>query len=137
MEGVSGVHVACCAALGLVMPLAARIAGSEAFAYTMFSETTTYSLEIVATDEAGERTRVSPSSLAPSLSPAAGAFVSGTERPRRARSVGALRVHLADLAQVACARSGARAVDLALVEHADDEPAGAPARRTEAHAACR
>ena len=82
-------------------------------------------------------TRVSPSSLTPSLSPAAGAFVSGTERPRRARSVGALRAHLAELAQVACARSGARAIDLALVERADDAPAGALARRTEAHAACR
>jgi hypothetical protein len=136
MEGVSGLHVACGLLVGLVLPLTARIAGSETFAYNMFSGMTTYSIEVVAIDTAGVRSRISPSSLSPSLSSAARRFVSGAEQPRRARTVAVLRAHLIDLARVACEGTGARTIDLALTERADDQRPEAPSRRTEAHVAC-
>jgi hypothetical protein len=103
----------------------------------MFSETTTYSIAIVATDDEGRRTPISPSSLTSSLSLSARPFVSGADQPHRARSVGALRAHLRDLARVACAQSEAHAIDVILTEIADDQTPDAAPRRTEAHAACR
>jgi hypothetical protein len=135
--GVSGLHVACFATIGIALPLAARIAGSETFDYTMFSQTTMYSIAIIATDREGHRTQISPSSLASSLSPAARPFVSGADQPHRARSVGVLRAHLNDLARVACEQSEARAIDVTLVERADDQRPDGAAMHTEAHAECR
>jgi hypothetical protein len=137
MGGVSRIHVACLVLVGVGLPAASRVAGSETFAYAMFAGTTTYSIDIVAADRAGRSERVSPSTLASALPAAARPFVSGAETDRRARSVSVLRSHLRDLARVACGEIPTAArVDVTLFEHRDDAAPATPPTRTEAHVEC-
>jgi hypothetical protein len=100
------------------LPLGSWIFARGALAYTMYSATVVYHIEIVAHDRRGQSSPIAPSDLARFAGPFAAPFLFGAESPRELPQIDALRAHLADVGRVACAHTSAATIDLALFEGA-------------------
>jgi hypothetical protein len=116
-------HVALCALVCAALPLGSWLFAGGALAYTMYSSTVAYRLEIVAYDTGDRATPVPPSDLVPRVSAHAAPFLQGADRLREVPQIDALRAHLADLGHVACRHAAAVRVDVVLHEKQSGETA--------------
>ena len=131
---LTGAHAALALGLFVALPAASWLDGSGQLAWTMFTRTGHYRLEILATEGDGSRP-VAPSALAAAAGPAPIArFLAGADHFRHhdvARA--SLRRHLDAVAALACRVSGADAVDVTLEERATLD---APVEARHARARC-
>ncbi len=104
----------------LVLPLGSWLFAGGALAYTMYSATVVYRLEVVAFDAQGRETRVLPGDLVAFTSAFAAPFLHGAEVAREVPQIDALRAHLADVARAGCRRALATRVQVALFEGAPE-----------------
>jgi len=101
----------------LVVPLASWLVGGRgSFAYTMYSSTVTYRLEIAWLDDDGSRHPVDPNEVAGEVSSPAAPFLAGAGDLRTVAQIDALRAHLADVARAACKGRHGRVIEIALHE---------------------
>jgi len=124
-------HVAVGIAL-FVLPILSLALGSGTFAWTMYSGSGEYWLDVRVKDESGKWHSVAPTGLAPSS--ATGSLLVGADHYRRGPSVALLRHHLDDLARYACVERHGVPAEVVLHERRD---ANATERVTNAHAECR
>jgi hypothetical protein len=124
------VHVAVGIAL-FIVPLVSLVFGSGTFAWTMYSGSGEYWLEVRVKDADARWHSVAPTALAGSTP--SGALLAGADHYRRGTSVDVLRTHLSDLARYACAERHGVVADVVLHERRD---ANAVERATSAHVEC-
>jgi hypothetical protein len=115
--------VALCVLVCAALPLGSWLFAGGGLAYTMYSSTVAYRLEIVAYDAAGRATPVPPADLVPRVSAHAAPFLQGAAQLREVPQIDALRAHLADLGRVACRHAAAARVDVVLHEKPPGEAA--------------
>jgi hypothetical protein len=116
-------HVALCVLVCAALPLGSWLFAGGALAYTMYSSTVAYRLEIVAYDAGDRATPVSPADLVPQVSAHAAPFLQGAYQLREVPQIDALRAHLADLGRIACRHAAAVRVDVVLHEKPPAETA--------------
>jgi len=112
---------ACVAAMVCVaLPAASWVgAGRGRLAYTMYSSTVAYRLELSWTDREGRRSPLAPTDVAGEVSfDSAAPFLAGAERFRVVPQIDALRAHLGDVARAACRTRPASSVEVVLRETA-------------------
>jgi hypothetical protein len=109
-------HTALGVLLALVLPAASWLDGSGRFAWTMFSKSASYRLEIDVVDAGGARRAVEPGALAARAGPSARPFLSGARYFRHAPVASTFRHHLAEVGSLACAEPGAVSVEISLFE---------------------
>ena len=107
-----GIGVLAC--LGL--PAASWLEGSRAFAWTMYSRTGDFRIDLVSIDPSGQRHVRNPTLLADGASPGAAALLAGADHWRPGPSTAVLRDHLPELAAHACTATGAASIELTLHE---------------------
>jgi len=117
----------------VLLPLGSLLWGSGIFAWTMYSGTGEYRIEIRVRDERGWRS-VAPTGLAEAASESAAGVLSGADHFRRGPLLDVLRSHLGELATFACRQRGGIEADVELHERKD---ATGPERVTRAHRECR
>ena len=110
------------AAIGVVVCVAVPLVswlldGRGRFAYTMYSSTVTYRLEIAWLDEGGSRHPIDPSEVAGEVSSPAAPFLAGAGDLRTVAQIDALRAHLGDVARAACKSRHGPAIEITLHEH--------------------
>lgn len=94
----------------VVLPLVSRVFGDGFFAWTMYSTTGEYRVEVQVHDARGWRS-VAPTGLADHASSSVASLLVSAETYRRGPSVAVLRAHLGELATFVCReRGGDRAV---------------------------
>lgn len=111
-------HVAVAILVCLVVPVASR-AGAGLFAWTMYSRSAGFRLEVRARDANGAVRTISPTELAASGRGPAVTFLAGAERFRHHPGAAILRAHLADVAALACRVAGAGEVEVILETRAN------------------
>ena len=99
----------------------------------MFTTMRQIRLEVVATNRSGTSFEVPPTELGRFAGGAASQFFGGAEQFRRRPAGLQPRVHLADIARLACRMTGAATVDVRLLERADDT---APVEPFSVHQTC-
>jgi hypothetical protein len=107
-------HTAAGVLLAVVLPATSWLDGSGRFAWTMFSKSETYRLEIDVVDTGGAKRPLSPSALAMRAGPTARAYLGGTEAFRHAPVASTIRRHLSEIGALACAERGAASIEIAL-----------------------
>jgi hypothetical protein len=128
------VHAAVGVALLFVLPAVSSVFGSGMFAWTMYSGSGEYRIDIRVRDERGVAHSVAPTGLAEASSRGAASVLVGADHFKRGPSLAALRAHLGDLAMLACRERHGVEADVVLHERRDDQD---PERTTSAHAVCR
>ncbi len=117
----------------ILVPLASWLVdGRGRLAYTMYSSTVTYRLEIAWLDEGGSRHAIDPTDLADDVSSAAAPFLTGASDFRTVAQIDALRPHLLDLARSACASRPRATIEITL--HERSEPVTSPSFAAEPEA---
>jgi hypothetical protein len=109
------------------LPLGSWLFADGALAYTMFTATVTYRLEVHGHGADGHASAIAPTELARFAGPFAAPFLFGAEAPRELPQIAALRAHLADIGRLACAHSDAARVDVLLFEGTDPRAAASRA----------
>ena len=104
----------------LVLPAASRLEGSATLAWTMYSRSGEFRIDLVTTDDAGRRRTRNPTLLAEHAPPAAASLLAGSDHWRPGASLATLRHHLDDLADAACRETAATSVELTLHERTSD-----------------
>lgn len=127
------VHAIVAAALLVILPLGSSLFGSGMFAWTMYSTSGEYRIDIRVRDRAGTWHSVAPTGLARSSTRGTAGILVGADHFRRGPSVAALRSHLAELARFACTERNGAEADVTLHERRN---ASSPERVTTAHAEC-
>lgn len=107
-------HTALGVLIAVALPASSWLDGSGRFAWTMFSKSESYRLEIEVVDHAGARRALPPGALAMRAGPTARAYLSGTERFRHAPVASTIRRHLSEIGALACAERGVASVEIAL-----------------------
>jgi hypothetical protein len=123
----------------LAIPLASWVFGGRGrFAFTMYSSTVTYRLEIAWLDARGTRHALALTDVAREVSfDSAAPFLAGADVYRTVPQIDALRDHLRDVARAACGTGHGPTIEIALYERAlpltSDAPdvASATAQTTE------
>jgi hypothetical protein len=100
----------------VVLPAASRAQGSGIFAWTMYSRTGEFRVDLVALDAGGRAHIRNPTVLADGASGDVSSLLAGSDHWRQAASVAALRDHLDDLAAYACRELHAASVLVTLHE---------------------
>ena len=95
-------HVVIAVLVGLLIPLSSRMAGTGSLAYTMFSRSETYRLQVVTSDLAGRSSPLAPTAISASIGGSTGDLLAGTEQWRHAPYGALLRRHLSEVAGLAC-----------------------------------
>jgi len=126
------VHAIAAALLLFALPISSAF-GSGFFAWTMYSGSGEYAMEIHVQDMAGRWRSVSPTGLAEASSAATADVLVGADHFRRGSSLAVLRAHLGDLAAFACRERHGLAATVVLRERAN---ATSPERTTTAHVTC-
>lgn len=104
------VHVMVGAVLFILLPAGSRLFGDGFFAWTMYSRSSEYRIDIEVHDASGWRS-VAPTGLADHASAHLGAVLVGAETFHHGASLVVLQDHLEDFAAFVCSeRSGDRAV---------------------------
>lgn len=115
-------HAAVAILVCLIVPAASRM-GAGLFAWTMYSRSAGFRLEVRGRDTNGAIRAISPTELAARGRGPAVTFLAGAERFRHHPGAAILRAHLSDVAGLACRTSGAKQVELFLESRADlDSP---------------
>jgi hypothetical protein len=111
----------------LALPLGSfMVDGHGLLAFTMYSATVTYRLEIAWLDDRGIRHALAPTDVAEDVSfDAAAPFLAGAEVYRTVPQIDALRAHLRDVAKAACRRRSASSIEMTLLERSS--PVGSKA----------
>ena len=126
------------AALGLVLlvllPIASLVFDSGVFAWTMYSGSGEYRIDIHVRDAQGVVHTVAPTGLADASSRGTAGVLVGADHFRRGPLLAALRTHLDQLALLACRERGGVEAEVVLHERRDER---AEDRTTTAHAVCR
>jgi hypothetical protein len=122
-----------CVAYGLVcivLPLLSWAGdGRCGLAFTMYSSTVTYRVEMAWLDDRGLRHGLAPTVVARNVSfDSAAPFLAGAEVFRTVPQIDALRGHLREVARAACPLRPARVIEITLHEHGDlgEGKTGAP-----------
>jgi hypothetical protein len=104
----------------VALPLGSWVGdGRGRFAFTMYSSTATYRLEIASVDVRGERHAVRLTDVAHQVSfDSAAPFLAGADVYRTVPQIDALRDHLRDVARAACRMRRARIIEITLHERA-------------------
>jgi hypothetical protein len=126
----------------LVIPMASwAIDGRGRWAFTMYSTTVTYRVDIASLDDQGTRHALAPTAIAGEVSfDSAAPFLAGADDWRTVAQVDALRAHLGDVARAACRVGRGSEVEITLHERASPASAldeEAPVHRTTERVACR
>jgi hypothetical protein len=100
----------------VVLPAGSWLEGSRAFAWSMYSRTGEFRIDLVTFGADGKAHARNPTALAAHATPAAAALLAGSEHWRPGPSVAVLRTHLADLAGYACRELGPSALEVTLRE---------------------
>ncbi len=100
----------------VVLPAGSRAQGSGIFAWTMYSRTGEFRVDLVAVDAAGRAHIRNPTVLADGASGDIASLLAGSDHWRQAASLAALRDHLDDLAAYACRELHAASVVVTLHE---------------------
>jgi hypothetical protein len=102
----------------LGLPLGSWIVdGRGRLAFTMYSSTISYRLEMAWLDDGGRRHALPPTAVAENVSfDSAAPFLAGAEVFRTVPQIDALRAHLRDIARAGCAERRAMAVEIVLHE---------------------
>lgn len=104
------VHVFVGAVLFVLLPAGSRLFGDGFFAWTMYSRSSEYRIDIEVHDASGWRS-VAPTGLADHASAHVAAVIVGAETFHHGASLAVLQDHLGDFASFVCAeRSGDHAV---------------------------
>jgi hypothetical protein len=100
--------------------------GHGRLAFTMYSATVTYRLDVAWLDDGGLRHALAPTDVAEDVSfDAAAPFLAGAEVYRTVPQIDALRAHLRDIARAACRRRSASTIEILLLERSS--PTGSEA----------
>jgi hypothetical protein len=99
-------HAVLATLVALVLPLASRTFDTGSLAFTMFSRSETYRLQITTVNESGQSTRVAPTEIAAVVGGNTGDILAGTEQWRHGPFGPLLRRHLGEVARFACAVHG-------------------------------
>ncbi len=126
------VHAIAAAILLVALPISSAF-GSGFFAWTMYSGSGEYAMEIHVKDMAGRWRSVSPTGLAEGSSAATADVLVGADHFRRGPSLAVLRSHLDELAAFACRERHGIEATVVLRERAD---ATSPERATTARVTC-
>jgi hypothetical protein len=100
----------------VVLPAGSRLQGTGMLAWTMYSRTGEFRIDLVAFDAAGRAHLRNPTVLAAGASSDVASLLAGSDHWRQAASVAALREHLHDLAGHACRELNAASVVVTLHE---------------------
>ncbi len=107
--------------------------GSGYFAWTMYSGSGEYRIDVRVIDREGRTHAVAPTGLADDASPFTADVLVGADHFRRGPSLAVFRTHLDDFARFVCRERGGASADVALRQRKD---ASSPERVTSAHADC-
>jgi hypothetical protein len=127
-------HVIAAGVFCLAVPAASWLDGSGSLAWTMFSKSETYRLDVQVINDDGRRRIVNPTELAAFVSADLASILSGAESWRHAPVGGGLQRSIPGLARLACRLSPSAArtsVKLERRVHLD-----APVETTEARMTC-
>jgi hypothetical protein len=119
--------------IAVVLPAASWLNGTGTFAWTMFSKSASYRLQVDVIDAAGARRAVDPGALAPRAGPSAAVYFRGAHHFRHAPVGSTFRRHLAEVGALACAEPGAVSVEISLFER---RTLDAEVRETAARVTC-
>jgi hypothetical protein len=118
----------------LILPALSRWRGTGALAFTMFSQSGSYRLRIVATDSDGKEQRVPPTAVAAMVGGSVGDLLAGSDRWRFAPFGPLLRARINQIAMLSCAgRSGSKRSRVVLEER---RTLDAPIRVSEGTVTC-
>jgi len=109
-------HVIAASIFCLVMPAVSWLDGSGSLAWTMFSKSETYRLDVEVFDDAGRRRVINPTELAPFAGRDLAAFLGGAESWRHAPVGTSFQHSITGLAQLACRLSPAPTTTLVRLE---------------------
>ncbi len=121
-------------ALLVVLPLASIALGSGHFAWTMYSASGEYRIDIRVKDAAGTWHSVAPTGLADRASRGTSRILVGADHFRRGPSLTVLRASLPAFAHFVCDERRGVEADVVLHERRD---ANDPEQTTSAHVVCR
>src|ERR1700690_930650 len=113
--------------------------GRGGLAFTMYSSTVTYRVDVAWLDDRGQRHGLAPTVVARNVSfDSAAPFLAGAEVFRTVPQIDALRRHLRDVARAACPLRPASAIEITLDEGGAvvEGVAGAPDLRTTERITC-
>jgi hypothetical protein len=97
------------------VPVASWVEGAGQFAWTMYSRTGEYRIDVTAFDARGSPRPVNPTALAEHSAPSAAALLAGSDHWRGGPTF-MIRAHLRDLAGYACGEEAADAIEVTLHE---------------------
>jgi hypothetical protein len=100
----------------VVLPLGSRIQGSGLLAWTMYSRTGEFRIELVTFDATGRAHARNPTILAGGADPNTAALLAGSDHWREGVGLYVLRLGLYDFAGYACRETGASSVVVTLHE---------------------
>src|SRR5262249_18379261 len=86
----------------VVLPVTSWMSGSLLFAWSMFSSSGLYRIDVTVRDARGRVRVVNPTELAPLSTPSTAIVLAGADHWRRGTSLALLRSHLEDLARFDC-----------------------------------
>lgn len=112
------VHAFVGAVLFVLLPAGSRLFGDAFFAWTMYSRSSEYRIDIEVHDTSGWRS-VAPTGLADDASPSIGATLIGAESFRRGASLAVFERHLEEFALFVCAERARDRVRVTLHQRDD------------------
>jgi hypothetical protein len=127
-------HAVIGVALLVLLPLGSIVFDSSVFAWTMYSGSSEYRIDIRVRDAAGLLHTIAPTGLADVSSRGSAGILIGADHFRRGPALVMLRSHLGDLASLACRERHGVEADVVLHERRDERDAE---RTTSAHVDCR
>jgi hypothetical protein len=133
MPRLERAHAIAALLAALLIPAASRLFGSGRLAWTMFSKTATYRLDITGARASGGAQALAPTALAALANGPVTVYLAGADSWRPTAAGPLLRAHLPELAALACRLGPFTAITLELQERASLE---APIRSTTAKVAC-
>lgn len=104
----------------MVLPAASWLAGSPAFAWTMYAHCGEFRIDMIAFGPDGHGHRRNPTLLAEHASLGGAVLFAGADHWRPAPSMDTLRAHLDSAAAYACTQVEAASVELTLHERGPD-----------------
>lgn len=127
------VHATAALVCCLILPAFSRIAGEGGLAWTMFSSSAAFRLELRVTDETGAVHYLHPAELAAHTEPSLGFYLRGADRFHTWPVGPTFLGRLPALAALACKLGPYRAIELTLEQRSTLD---APVRRTHAGSVC-
>jgi hypothetical protein len=106
----------------ILLPAGSWVEGTRLFAWTMFSASSTYRIEITEVDPSGRSHAVNPTALAVNAAPSAAAILAGSDHWRGGASLATLQDHVDDLARYVCTETGAATVQVTLRQRTGEAP---------------